>query len=104
MDGQEAPGSTQNEPGHFRPTEGGAAEIAHKVFEHFLDGELASMALFAGISPLKLRAITHLFELEEMPASGTTVFAQGATGDAFFILLHGQARHEGAPTISHRLA
>ena len=71
--------------------EGGAAAIAHKVFEHFLDSELAAMSLFQGIPATTLRAITHLFELEEYPVSAP-IFAEGASGDAFFILLHGQVR------------
>jgi len=68
--------------------EDGAATVARKVFESFVEGELSHMAPFADLSHRILRQLVPLFTLEEH-AEGTKLFTVGMPGDKVYILLHG---------------
>jgi len=75
---------------NLRVDESGAVALANRVFETFVAAELKSMALFKGLPPKVVRAITPLFTLEEHSTSNSSVFEEGDAGDKFYILLHGQ--------------
>jgi CRP-like cAMP-binding protein len=66
----------------------GAAKVAKKVFDLFVEGELSHMALFSNINARQLKQIVPLFSLEEHPA-GTPIFAAGMPGDKIYIIMHG---------------
>jgi len=68
--------------------EDGAAKVARKVFNAFVEAELMHMALFAGVTPKQLKQVVPLFALEEHTA-GTQLFAMGNPGDKVYIIMHG---------------
>lgn len=66
----------------------GAAQIARKVFNAFLEGELAATSAFKGLPSKALKLVVPLLVLEEYDA-GTTLFVPGNPGDKVFIVMHG---------------
>lgn len=68
--------------------EDGAAQVARKVFDAFVQSELQSMSLFKGVTQRQLKSVAQLLQLEEHPA-GTKLFAMGNPGDKVYIIMHG---------------
>lgn len=66
----------------------GADKIARKVFNAFLEGELAHTWCFRGVTPSRLKQVIALFDIEDVVA-GTTIFEAGSPGDRVFLLMHG---------------
>ena len=57
----------------IRHTTGHTIQVARKVFDTFVEGELSRMALFDGVAAWQLKQIVPLFALEE--------HAEGESGD-----------------------
>ena len=68
--------------------EDGAAKVARKVFNAFVESELSQMTLFNSLSTKQLKQVAALFFLEEV-ASGTVIFKAGSPGDKVYIVMHG---------------
>lgn len=71
--------------------EDGAAKVARKVFDAFVETELSRMSLFATVTPKQLKQVIPLFSLEERDA-GELLFNQGSPGDKVYILMHGSVQ------------
>ena len=68
--------------------EDGAAQVARKVFDAFVQTELQAMSVFQGVSQRQLKQLAPLLSLEEHP-SGSKLFSIGSPGDKVFIMMHG---------------
>ena len=66
----------------------GADQIARKVFNAFLEGELAATSAFKGLATKALKQLVEMLVLEEHEA-GTTLYGPGNPGDKVFVLMHG---------------
>ena len=73
---------------HLNVREDGAAAVARKVFEAFVEGELSHMTQFADVPPRTLKQLVGLLGLEEH-AADETLFEVGTPGDKIYILMHG---------------
>lgn len=71
--------------------EDGAAKVAQKVFNAFVEAELCHMSLFQGVPSKLLKQVVPLFALEEIRA-GTTIFGMGSPGDKVFVVMHGSVQ------------
>ena len=66
----------------------GADKIARRVFNAFLEGELAATSAFKGLPSKRLRDLVALLVLEEH-AAGTKLYDPGNPGDIVYLLMHG---------------
>jgi len=73
---------------HLNVREDGAAVVARKVFEAFVEVELSHMTQFADVPPRTLKQLVGLLGLEEH-AADETLFEVGTPGDKIYILMHG---------------
>lgn len=66
----------------------GAAKVARKVFDAFLEGELAHTYAFRGMPSKRLKQLVTMLEQEKHEA-GEVLYAPGNPGDKVFFLMHG---------------
>ena len=66
----------------------GAAQVARKVFNAFLEGELAHTHAFRGLPMKQVKALVTILEQENYEA-GEALYAPGNPGDKVFLLMHG---------------
>ena len=69
----------------------GAAAIARKVFNSFLEGELAATTAFKGTLPRALKEAVTMLVLDEVEG-GTTLYTEGNPGDKVFFVMHGSVK------------
>ena len=66
----------------------GAEQIARKVFNAFLEAELAHTYCFRGMASRSIKSLVTFLEPEECPA-GTPLYGAGNPGDKVYVLMHG---------------
>jgi len=79
---------------HLNVRKDGAAAVARKVFEAFVEGELSHMTQFADVPPRTLKQMVALLSLEEH-AADEVLFEVGTPGDKVYILMHGSVLLRG---------
>jgi CRP-like cAMP-binding protein len=66
----------------------GAAMVARKVFDAFLEGELSHTYALRGMPSKRLKQLIEMLE-QETHEAGETLYAPGNPGDKVYLLMHG---------------